>query len=64
MKHIAIVIAKTQGALGAALVGTGYQMIVGTERQFDSLTTFSDGPSTRFGYVDTNESGWMALAEY
>lgn len=64
MNHIAIVIAKTQGGLGAALIGSGYQIIAGTQRMFDSLTTLSDGPSTRFGYVDTNESGWMALAEH
>lgn len=63
MSDITIVIAKTQGGLAAVLAGSGYQLIAGSERQFSSLTTYSDGPSTTFGHVDTNESGWIAFAE-
>lgn len=63
MSDIAIVIAKKEGGLDAVLQGSGYKIIAGTKRNFTSLTTYSDGPSTRFGHVDTGESGWMALAE-
>jgi hypothetical protein len=64
MSDIAIVIAKTQGGLIAVLEESGYTIIAGTEREFTSLTTYSDGPSTCFGHIDTAESGWMALAEH
>lgn len=64
MSDIAIVIAKKEGGLDAALVDSGYEMIAGTKREFTSLTTCSDGPSTCFGHIDTGESGWMALAEH
>ena len=64
MSDITIVIAKKRGGLDAVLDGSGYQIIAGTEREFTSLTTYSDGPSTRFGHIDTSESGWVALAEY
>lgn len=63
MSDIAIVIAKTQGGLTAVLNNSGYKIIAGTEREFTSLTTYSDGPSTSFGHIDTAESGWIALAE-
>jgi len=64
MSNIAIVIAGTKGGLNAILKGSGYTIIAGTERAFTSLTTYSDGPSTRFGCIDTAEAGWMALAEH
>jgi hypothetical protein len=63
MSDIVIVIAKTKGGLIAVLEGSGYNIIAGTERQFASLTTYSDGPSTSYGHIDTAESGWIALAE-
>jgi len=64
MSDIAIVIAKKEGGLDAVLKGSGFKIIAGTEREFTSLTTYSDGPSTCFGHIDTAESGWMALAEH
>lgn len=64
MSDIAIVVAKEEGGLVAVIKGSGYKIIAGTEREFTSLTTYSDGPSTRFGFIDTAESGWMALAEH
>jgi hypothetical protein len=64
MSDIAIVIAKKKGGLIAVLKGSGYKIIAGTERKFTSLTTYSDGPSTRFGHIDTAEPGWLALAEH
>ena len=63
MSEFVIVIAKTEGGLDAVIRGSGYKIIAGTKREFTSLTTFSDGPSTRFGNIDTGESGWMAIAE-
>lgn len=63
MSDITIVVAKKEGGLVAVIKGSGYKIIPGTEREFTSLTTFSDGPSTRFGFIDTGEPGWMALAE-
>jgi hypothetical protein len=64
MRDITIVIAKEKGGLYAVLKGSGYKIIAGTEREFTSLTTYSDGPSTCFGHIDTAESGWIALAEH
>lgn len=63
MSDITIVIAKTEGGLDAVLKDSGYKIIAGTQRKFSSLTTYSDGPSTCFGHIDTGESGWLALAE-
>ena len=64
MSDIAIVIAKKRGGLNAVINGSGYKIIAGTEREYTSLTTYTDGPSTRFGHIDTAESGWLALAEH
>jgi hypothetical protein len=64
MSDIAIVIAKKEGGLDAALKDSGYKIIAGTKRNFTSLTTLPDVPSKGFGHIDTGESGWMALAEY
>jgi hypothetical protein len=64
MSDIALVIAQKEGGLDAVIAGTEYTIIPGTTRRFDSLTTYSDGPSTKFGYIDTGEPGWIALAEH
>lgn len=65
MSDIAIVIAENEGGLDAVLKasGSGYKIIAGTKRKFTSLITCPDVDSIRFGHIDTDESGWVALAE-
>ena len=64
MSDIAIVIAEKRGGLQAVLNGSGYKIIAGTEREFTSLTTYTDVTLMDFGHIDTGESGWLALAEH
>lgn len=63
MSDIAVVIAETKGGLDAAIAGTGYMLIVGTARPFNSLTTCTDAPSANFGAIMKGTEGWIALAE-
>lgn len=64
MSDIAIVIAKKEGGLDAAIEDSGYTIIAGTKRKFTSLATLTDIPLKGFGHIDIGESGWMALAEH
>jgi hypothetical protein len=63
MSDMAIVIARTEGGLSAALEGSDYELISGSERQFSSLTTYSDASAVVWGHIDTDDSGWVAFAE-
>lgn len=60
--NIAIVTAETKEKLEGLVVGTGYSIVRGTQQKIDSATTYSDKYLTSYGYIDSGNSGWVALA--
>lgn len=63
LTDISIILAKTKGGLAAVAHAGGMAVIAGTETKFDTLTTYSDPPSTAAGHIDTNQPGWVAFAQ-
>jgi len=71
MKDIAIVIARSKGALDAVVEDSGYRIIPGTEQEFRSLDTYAFASNDasdckKFGHINTLEDtqGWIAFAQY
>lgn len=63
MENFAVIIAQNFGSLQEVAEQGGYEIVEGTERQYDTLTTFSDPRSTAAGVIDTERGGWVALAQ-
>jgi hypothetical protein len=62
MKQYMIVLAKSEGGLNAAVVGTGYCIIPETKRSFSSMGTLTDTEMCDYD-IEISDAGWVALAE-
>lgn len=63
MADLAVVIADTRGGLDAIAATSRLTLIPETVREFSSLTTFSTPGLTTASHIDTDQKGWVALAE-
>lgn len=61
--HYGILVAKTKGGL-AAVAGEDFEIIEETVREFKTLVTYSDPPSTAAGNIKTNQPGWIAIGKF
>ena len=61
MAHLAFIVATTKAGLQEVAQDADYEILEGSEMEFDSVTTFSDAKLSSSGAIETGKTGWLAI---
>ena len=64
MNHFAIIVAQDEGTLDIVAQQSDFEIIPGTARYFDTLTTAADPIFGNGNVINIDGGGWVALGRY